>query len=256
MIRSPTRSVSRPFTPGAPTYCLFLFYATTLPGSGPWTSRQRISGCCTSATASSGGGHGVGVRAVEPFGLLHRPGRRGLGDVALVGDVEESYYSDADYLRKLGVEVLPPVPFRRAAVDGSGDLQPRRRAAFDDLRLVNPRMFETPAAGTILFSSINPDHVEEIYGEAGEIGAKPWSQASSPSPSAIGRQSRGFASTLRASVARSRPAGRDRGRRHAPAIGRSRPPRRRSRRTSATTPALRGGPYTTISWPSPRAARA
>ena len=38
------------------------------------------------------------------------------------------------------------------------------RPTFERMRLVNPRMFETPAAGTIPLLNLDPAHIEEIYG--------------------------------------------------------------------------------------------
>jgi hypothetical protein len=121
----------------------------------------------------------------QPMGRVLRalePVRSEVGRIGLVGEgwgalpwwatwmhIEETYFSDADYLRKLGVEVLPPVPFTDVPRwMGRAIFNPvLLRPTFDHLRLVNPRMFETPAAGTIPLFGLDPDHVEEIYGEAG-----------------------------------------------------------------------------------------
>ena len=65
--------------------------------------------------------------------------------------IEDTYFSDSDYLRKLGVEVMLPIPFSQVigwmnkAVFNPVLLRP----TFDRLRLSDPRMFETAAANTI-----------------------------------------------------------------------------------------------------------
>ena len=113
------------------------------------------------------------LRALEPV-------RDQVGRVGLVGHgwdappawagrmkLEHTYLSDPSYLRKLGVEVLPAVPFPQVidwmsrAVFNPVLLRP----TFDHLRLVNPRMFETPAAGTLPLFGVSRGHVRDIYGE-------------------------------------------------------------------------------------------
>lgn len=113
------------------------------------------------------------LRAIEPV-------REQVGRIGLLGygwdalpwwaepmQVEDSYFSDAAYLRKLDVEVLPPVPFEQVipwmskAVFNPILLRP----TFSYLRLVTPRLFETPAASTIPLLGLDTAHVQEIYGE-------------------------------------------------------------------------------------------
>jgi hypothetical protein len=81
----------------------------------------------------------------------------------------DAYEFDADYLARLGVEVLPPVPFNEVVPQmGRGLFSPVvYRPLFDDLRLVTCRTFETVAAGTIPLFAQNPSFVEEIYGPVG-----------------------------------------------------------------------------------------
>ena len=83
--------------------------------------------------------------------------------------IEHTYYSDSAYLEKLGVELLPPVPFDQV-IDSMtrAFLNPvLLRPTFERMRLVNPRIFETPAAGTIPLLNLDPAHIEEIYGPDG-----------------------------------------------------------------------------------------
>lgn len=113
------------------------------------------------------------LHAIEPI-------REQVGRIGLVGygwdslpwwaapmQLEDTYFSDAAYLRKLGVEVLPPTPFDQVinwmskAIFNPVLLRP----SFNYLRLVNPRMFETPAANTIPLFGLDKAHVREIYGD-------------------------------------------------------------------------------------------
>jgi glycosyltransferase involved in cell wall biosynthesis len=112
--------------------------------------------------------------AIEPI-------REQLGRLALVGHDwgamphwvesplrEDAYYTDPAYLGRLGVEVLPPVPIERVVAWMSrATFNPVLvRPTFNRLRLVNPRLFETPAAGTIPLFGLDPEYVRELYGEA------------------------------------------------------------------------------------------
>jgi hypothetical protein len=115
------------------------------------------------------------LRAVEPV-------RGQLGRIGLVGhgwagpphwaaemQLQETYYTDPCYLRKLDVEFLPPVPFPEV-IDwmGKAFFNPvLLRPTFERMQLVNPRMFETPAANTIPLFGMGEAQVREIYGEAG-----------------------------------------------------------------------------------------
>jgi hypothetical protein len=84
--------------------------------------------------------------------------------------MEDTYYSEPALLKKLGVEVMPAVPFDEVirwmsrAVFNPVLLRP----TFNHLRLVTPRMFETPAANTIPVFVIDRQHAREIYGEAAD----------------------------------------------------------------------------------------
>ena len=79
---------------------------------------------------------------------------------------EAAYYSDSEYLRRLEVEVLPPIRFDQVIASmGSGIFTPVvYRPLFERLRLVTCRTFETLAANTIPLFSLEPDFVEETYG--------------------------------------------------------------------------------------------
>jgi hypothetical protein len=115
------------------------------------------------------------LRAVEPI-------RDQIGRLGLVGEgwgelpwwaswmeIEDTYYTDGEYLRRLDVEVMPAVPFTEVPRWMSqGVFNPvLLRPTFRHLRIVNPRMFETPAAGTIPLFDLEEEHLREIYGEAG-----------------------------------------------------------------------------------------
>jgi hypothetical protein len=107
--------------------------------------------------------------------------RAALGRIGLVGHgwaekpwwattlhMEDTYYSEPALLQKLAVEVLPPIAFAQVidwmskAVVNPVLLRP----TFNHVRLVTPRMFETPAANTIPLFAFDPDHAREIYGDA------------------------------------------------------------------------------------------
>jgi hypothetical protein len=80
---------------------------------------------------------------------------------------EDANFTEPGYLRKLGVEVRPPVRFDRVIDSMSeGLFSPViLRPLFDHLRLVTCRTFETPAANTIPLFVQDRAYVEEIYGE-------------------------------------------------------------------------------------------
>lgn len=80
---------------------------------------------------------------------------------------EAAYYTDPSYLRRLEVEIMPPVPVRQVITSMSrGVFNPVLvRPIFNHLRIVNPRLFETPAANTIPLFGLPPEYVQEIYGE-------------------------------------------------------------------------------------------
>jgi hypothetical protein len=113
------------------------------------------------------------LQAIEPI-------REQVGRIALVGhgwdalpwwaapmQLEHTYFSDAEYLRQLNIEVMPPVPFRQV-IDwmGKATVNPvLLRPTFSHLELVTPRLFETPAANTIPLLGLDAAHAQEIYGE-------------------------------------------------------------------------------------------
>lgn len=115
------------------------------------------------------------LKALEPV-------REQLGHIGLVGhgwdsppwwahsmQVESAYATDPEYLRKLEIEVLPAVPFRDVVGWMSrATFNPvLLRPTFQRLQLVTPRLFETPAAGTIPLFAMEEGHVRDIYGSAG-----------------------------------------------------------------------------------------
>lgn len=79
---------------------------------------------------------------------------------------EDAYYSDPDYLNRLGVEVTAPIRFDQVMASmGKGVFTPvLYRPLFEHLRLVTCRTFETPAANTIPVFGLDPEFVEETYG--------------------------------------------------------------------------------------------
>jgi hypothetical protein len=113
------------------------------------------------------------LRAIEPI-------RNRVGRICLVGHgwdappcwamamrIEGMYTSDTAYLQKLNVERMSAVPFGWVIEWMSkGLFNPvLLRPTFNQLRLVNPRMFETPAANTIPLFVLDATQVREIYGE-------------------------------------------------------------------------------------------
>ncbi len=83
--------------------------------------------------------------------------------------MEDAYYTDPDYLKKLGVEILPPIPFEQVVGwMGKATFNPViSRPTFNRMRLVTPRFFETPAANTVPLFGLDEAYVEEVYGERG-----------------------------------------------------------------------------------------
>jgi hypothetical protein len=79
---------------------------------------------------------------------------------------EDAYRSDPSYLKKLDVEVMPPVRFDQVIGSmGKGVFTPViYRPLFERLRLVTCRTFETPAANTIPVFGLESDFVAETYG--------------------------------------------------------------------------------------------
>jgi Glycosyl transferases group 1 len=113
------------------------------------------------------------LRAIEPV-------RDQVGRTALVGHgwdappdwampmgIEDLYYVDQAYLRRMGVEFIPPVSFEQVIFWMSrAVINPViYRPLFRRLGLVTCRTFETPAANTIPLLSLDQAYVREIYGE-------------------------------------------------------------------------------------------
>jgi Glycosyl transferases group 1 len=113
------------------------------------------------------------LRAIEPI-------RDKVGRAALVGQDwaampwwvpsplrEQAYFTDAEYLRRLDIELREPITVDRVIPTMSTAIfnPVLIRPTFNYMRLVNPRMFETPAASTIPLFAIDPEHVKAIYGE-------------------------------------------------------------------------------------------
>jgi len=112
------------------------------------------------------------LRAIEPA-------RRKLGRIGVVGhgwdsipswairmQIEDVYYADTDYLRRLEVDVFPAVSFDKV-IDwmSKATFNPVLvRPSFAHMRLVTPRLFETPAASTIPLFLLDEAHVQQIYG--------------------------------------------------------------------------------------------
>ncbi len=112
------------------------------------------------------------LRAIEPV-------RAEVGRIGLVGhgwdatppwatkmQIEGVYYTDRAYLRRLGLEVLPAVSFKDViAWMSKAVFNPvLLRPTFAHMGLVTPRLFETPAAGTLPLFVLDETHVQEIYG--------------------------------------------------------------------------------------------
>src|SRR5262249_668225 len=118
------------------------------------------------------------LQAMEPI-------RPQVGKIALIGhgweappawaesmQMEEAYYTDQAYLKKMHVEVKHAIPFE-AVIDWMSKalFNPvLSRPTFRQLHIVTPRFFETPAANTIPIFLQDVSHVCSIYGEAaGEL---------------------------------------------------------------------------------------
>ena len=81
---------------------------------------------------------------------------------------DEAYQTDPEYLRALDVEVGPAVPVEQVVPAMSrGRFTPVIvRPTFNHFQIVNPRMFETPAADTVPLFALDRQYVADIYGEA------------------------------------------------------------------------------------------
>jgi hypothetical protein len=80
---------------------------------------------------------------------------------------EDAYATDLSYLQKLGVELFPSVRIDQVIPTMSrATFNPvMARPTFNHLRLVNPRLFETPAANTIPLFDLDREYVREVFGE-------------------------------------------------------------------------------------------
>ena len=113
------------------------------------------------------------LEAIEP--VRQRAGRIGvvghgweaLPPWAVPMKMEGAYYTDVAYMRSLGMEFLAPIPFGQVVRRmGSAWFNPViSRPTFNQMRLVTPRFFETPASGTIPIFDLDAAYVAEIYGE-------------------------------------------------------------------------------------------
>jgi len=122
--------------------------------------------------------HGMSqvLKAVEPVrdqvdGMaLFGHGWAQLPDWAAEMGIEDIYRTDPGYLKKLGVEAMPPVPFSQVIETMSrGVFNPVvYRPLFEELGMVTCRTFETPASGTIPLFVLDPEYVRSVYGEAAD----------------------------------------------------------------------------------------
>ena len=105
--------------------------------------------------------------------------RSAIGRIGLVGhgwgampswaaelQMEEAYFTDKTFLRRLGVDVLPPVHFNDVISWMSKAIfnPVLTRPTFGHMRLVTPRMFETLAASTIPLFVLDEAYIAELYG--------------------------------------------------------------------------------------------
>jgi hypothetical protein len=81
--------------------------------------------------------------------------------------MENAFYADQAYLRKLNVEIFQPVRFEEVVPWMSrGVFSPvLLRPTFRRLRFVTPRFFETLTATTIPLFDVEPELIREVYGE-------------------------------------------------------------------------------------------
>jgi hypothetical protein len=113
------------------------------------------------------------LRAIEPvrnqvarIGLVGH-GWDALPPWAVPMQIEDLYFTDQAYLRKMGVEFIPPIPFEQViAWMSKAIFNPViYRPLFSHLQLVTCRTFETPAASTMPLFVLDEEYVLEIYGE-------------------------------------------------------------------------------------------
>ena len=114
------------------------------------------------------------LQAIEPV-------REEIGRIAVIGHgwdalppwavpmrMEMAFYTDQSYMRKLNIEILPPIRFEQVIpwMSKAAFNPVLLRPLFQHLRLVTPRLFETLAANTIPLFSMDPKQVQDIYGTA------------------------------------------------------------------------------------------
>jgi hypothetical protein len=114
--------------------------------------------------------------------MLHAmaPVRDKVGRIALFGHgwsgqpywaaemgIEDMFQVDGDFLDKMSVEPMQPVPFARVIETMSrGTFNPVvYRPLFEKLGMVTCRTFETPAAGTIPLFLLDKQYVRDVFGE-------------------------------------------------------------------------------------------
>jgi hypothetical protein len=113
------------------------------------------------------------LEAIRPIrGRIGRIGIAGYGWEAPAHWIEPGLravacHTDRAYLDELEVEFLGPVPVGDVVgYMGKGMFSPVLvRPLFNHLRLVNPRLFETPAANTVPVFGLDSGYVKEIYGD-------------------------------------------------------------------------------------------
>jgi glycosyltransferase involved in cell wall biosynthesis len=118
--------------------------------------------------------HGMSqvLRAVEPVrSEVGRIGLFGYGwdkqpDWAQSMQMEDVYRVDYDYMKRLQVEALPPIPFAQVISTMSrGSINPVvYRPLFEHLGFVTCRTFENIAAGTIPLFLLNAGYVRSVFG--------------------------------------------------------------------------------------------
>lgn len=120
--------------------------------------------------------HGMSqvLHALEP--VRHKAGRIGLvgegWDAPLEWteweEIKDNYYVDRDYLKRLDVEALPPVPFAKVIETMErGVFNPViYRPLFEHLHMVTCRTFETIAGGTIPLFLLDRQYVKDVFGDA------------------------------------------------------------------------------------------
>ena len=82
-------------------------------------------------------------------------------------EIRGNYYVDQDYLKRLRIEAMPPVPYAQVITTmGRAVFNPVvYRPLFECLGMVTCRTFETPAAPTIPLFLLDPDYVRNLYGD-------------------------------------------------------------------------------------------